>query len=135
MAIVSMTDHTITVNSSALTTFCSSVNIPIDAAENDVSVFGTAWAQFVAGLKKGTLTLVLFNDYASSQLDSILWPLFGTVVTWAVRSTSGSKTTSNPEYSGNVLISHLTPIMAKVGDVPVQSISWPTSGTVARATS
>jgi hypothetical protein len=42
--------------------------------------------------------------------------------------------TSNPKYTGNLLIKAWNPITGSVGDEASVSVSYPTSGAVTRAT-
>jgi hypothetical protein len=95
---------------------------------------GDTWEEVLPGLKAGSIKLELNNDFAAAALDSILWPLFGTVVAFEIRPTSSAVSTSNPKWTGSVLISQLQGPNASVGDISTMSVTWPTSGTVTRAT-
>ena len=64
-----------------------------------------------------------------------MWPLLGTVVPFVVRLDQAAVGTSNPSYSGNVLINGWNPIEGSVGDEASVSLGFPTSGAVVRATS
>ncbi|GIH76138.1 hypothetical protein [Planobispora longispora] len=108
--------------------------LAMEAAALDASVFGDGWTKNTAGLKSGTLTIEFLDDFAASQLDATLWPLFGTVVPFKLRPDAGAVSTSNPQYSGNVLIAQHN-VGGSLGELAGKSLSFPLSGAVARATS
>ena len=136
MAKFVLTSEYIALNSSDLSEYCSKAELQLESEAKEVTTFSSeGWKEFIGGLKSGTLALEFKQDFAASELDSILWPLFGTVVTFEVRPTSDSVGTSNPKFSGSVLVSQYNPITGGVGDDATVSISLPTSGAVSRATS
>lgn len=111
-----------------------SVTLSVDAAALDTTDFASGgWTEAIGGLKSGTLTIEFQDDVAASAIDSILWPLLGTVTTFEVRGTSAAVGTSNPKYSGSVLITQAA-IGGAVGELAMKSLSFPTTGAVARAT-
>ena len=89
----------------------------------------------IGGLKSGSVAVNFHQDFASSSVDSTLYSALGTVVAVVVKPTSGSVSATNPSYSFSVLVSGVTPIAASVGDLAVQSLTFPISGAVTRATS
>lgn len=104
----------------------------------DTTAFGTAggWTTVTGGLKSAKLALDFNNDYtATTGLDAILFGFFGTVQTFELRPTSSARSTANPGYTGSILVDTLQMIAGKVGDLAVQSITWPCSGQVLRQTS
>lgn len=109
--------------------------LEVTVAEQDATDAASAgWTEQLGGLKAGSLKLDLLDDKAVSNLDSIIWPLLGTVVPFQVNAAGSSTTTSNPKYTGSVLISGTSPLTGSVGDVAAFSVTWPTSGAVTRAT-
>lgn len=134
MAVVALTDATVLVNATNISTWVTSVTLDAQVNELDSETMGDTWEEVLPGLKSGSLKLELNNDFAASQLDSILWPLFGTVVTFEIRPTSAVVGTSNPKWTGSLLVSQLQPVNGNVGELSTESVTWPTSGTVTRAT-
>lgn len=135
MAVLAFTNGFVTVNSSDLAAYCAGVELEVEAEELDSTAFtSTGWKSAIGGLKSASLKLKFRADYAASALDSILWPLLGTVVTFDVRPVNSAASTSNPKYTGSVLISNLSPITGDVGDLVTVDVTWPTSGAVSRAT-
>lgn len=136
MALLVLTNASIVLGGSDISDHCSKVAFEVEAEELDSTTFGsTGWASMLGGLKKGNVGVALKGDYAASNIDSILWPLFGTVATIVIKAVNAAVSTSNPTYSGSVLISKLTPITGDVGKLVEFDLQWPTTGTVTRATS
>lgn len=135
MAKMVLLSEFISIDGNDLSTYCNKAELQIEVEAKDVTTFGSAGAkEFIGGLKSGTLALEFKQDYAASQLDSIMWPLLGTVVNFVVRPTSAAVGTGNPEYTGSVLITGHNPIQGGVGDEASMSLSFPTTGAISRAT-
>ena len=135
MAKFAATDFTVTVSGTALSTSLSSVDLTINADDKDVSTFGVGWRTHVAGLKQGSLKLNFLQDFAASSVEATLYPLLGTIATVVIQPTSGTVSATNPSSTVPCLVTQIQPLSAAVGDVPTQQVTWPTSGTVSKATS
>lgn len=113
-----------------------SATLEVAVEEQDTTdAASSGWKEALGGLKSGTLSLELYDDKASSSIDSILWPLLGTVVAFQVNAAGSSTSATNPKYTGSVLINGTTPIAGGVGEVAMISLKFPTTGAVSRATS
>lgn len=134
MATFAATDYDIIINSQNMSAMATSATLPLTAAELETTAFGGTARTRIGGLKDAKLDIIWNQDFASSQVDALLFPLFGTVTTFELRPTSGARSATNPAYTGSVLISQYTPIAAKVGDLATLTTSWPTSGAVSRLT-
>ncbi|MFB7473981.1 hypothetical protein [Kitasatospora sp. NPDC056184] len=109
--------------------------VAVEVEEKDVTTYiSNGWKLVIGGLKSGNLGLEFLNDFAATKLDSIMWPLLGTVVPFEVRPTQAAVSTSNPKYTGDVLVKEWQPISGSVGDEASVGVSYPTSGAVIRAT-
>ena len=135
MTIFAATDFTISLNAVDLTDHCSSITTSFDVAELATTAFADEWTTVIGGLKSGSIAVNFHQDFASSSVDSTLFSALGTVVPVIVKPTSGSVSATNPSYSFSVLVTGVTPIAASVGDLAVQSLTFPISGAVTRATS
>ena len=134
MATFSATDYDIIINAQNMSAMATSASLPITAAELETTAFGSTFRSRIGGLKDAKLDIEWNEDFATSQVDQLLFPLLGTVVSFELRPTSAARSATNPAYTGNVLISQYTPIDSKVGDLANLKTSWPTSGTITRAT-
>jgi hypothetical protein len=129
-----LTQCFISLNATDISSYVTKVELPIEADPQETTTYGDAgWKTFLGGLKSATLDLDLLNDVAAAALDSILFPLLGTVVTFEVRVSNAVVGTSNPKYTGSVLVNKHQPVGGSIGNVNGFSLSLPISGAVARA--
>lgn len=129
-----LVDANVILNGSNISQYVKSVDFGVKADELDsTTMAGGGWRSRVGGLKDSSIKLELNDDFTAAALDSILWPLFGTVVTMTVKGVSTANSSANAQYQGNVLVSQLSPVSGAVGAIASQSITWPGSGTITRA--
>lgn len=125
----------LTVNANDLSNWCKKAEYTAEVEEKDVSVFASlGWTEVIGGMGKTGLSVSFINDLSAGLLDAIMWPLIGMVVPWTLKASSGTVTTSNPLYGGNLLVKSWTPIAGGPGDVNEASYSWPGSGAPTRVT-
>ncbi|WP_432250835.1 hypothetical protein ACRAR1_07130 [Streptomyces sanyensis] len=125
----------LSLNSNDLTDYLRKCEVTVEVEDKDVTTYASlGWKEVLGGLKSGELGIEFLQDVATSEIDSIMWPLLGTVVPFVVRADQSAVGASNPQYSGNVLIKSWNPIEGSVGDEASVSVTYPTSGAVARAT-
>jgi hypothetical protein len=135
MAIFVATDFSVSINgSTALASYLTQVELKATATDVTTTAFGSSWVTRVAGLREGTLTLNFNQDYATTTVDSTLWPLLGTNATVVIKPTSTAVSANNPAYTAVCLVTDLTPVSGQVGDLATFSVTWPTTGAVSRAT-
>lgn len=126
----------VSVNSNDLSANTSKAELSVEVDDQDTTTFGSSgWKEVLGGLKSGSLSLTLKQDVAASAVDSIMWPLLGTVVPFEVRLSNAAVGVSNPKYTGSVLVKSWSPINGSVGDVAEVEVEFPTTGAVTRATS
>lgn len=128
------TDHKITINGTNFSDSLQSVDLTIQADEVDTTTFGGAWKTVTGGLRSGSLTLNFYQDFAAGSVDATLWPLLNTAATVTITPTSTAVSATNPAYTAICLVSQYQPFASTVGDLATLSVTWPTSGTVTRAT-
>jgi hypothetical protein len=125
----------VTFNSNDLSEWARKIELTTEVEEKDVTTYASlGWKELLGGLKSGELGLEFLQDVAATELDSIMWPLLGKVVPFVAKLDNSTTTTSNPAYSGNVLIKGWNPIEGSVGDEASVSVTYPTSGAVTRTT-
>ena len=135
MAIFVATDFSVSINgSTALASYLTQVELKTSANDITTTAFGSTWVTRVAGLKEGSLTLQFNQDYATTTVDATLWPLLGTSATVVIKPTSTAVGANNPAYTAICLVNDLTPVSGQIGDLATFSVTWPTTGTVSRAT-
>lgn len=130
-----LTAEMVLLNAVDISAYIKKGELSLESEAQDTTTFGDAgWKTFLGGLRSGELSLDYLNDVAASALDSIMFPLLGTVVTFEVRAVNTARSTSNPAYTGSVLIKEWKPLGGGVGDVNGAGVSYPTTGAVARQT-
>lgn len=135
MAIFVATDFNVSINgSTALASYLTQVELKTTATDITTTAFGSSWVTRVAGLREGSLTLTFNQDYAPATVDATLWPLLGSNATVVIKPTSTATGSANPAYTAVCVVTDLTPVSGQVGDLATFSITWPTTGTVSRAT-
>tara|TARA_R110002020_G_scaffold46300_5_gene131834 strand:- start:710 stop:1117 length:408 start_codon:yes stop_codon:yes gene_type:complete len=130
-----LTDASVVLNSVNLSDHVSSVTLEITADEIVTTAMGDTFQSRAGGLKDGTLSIEFQQDFAASEVDATLFPLLGSTTAFVVKPTSGSVSSTNPSYAGNVLVNSHSPVANGVGELATMSVSFPTSGTITRATS
>jgi|TARA_R100001463_G_scaffold1130_2_gene4800 hypothetical protein len=130
-----LTDASVVLNSVDLSDHVSSVTLEITSDEIVTTAMGDTFQSRTGGLKDGTLSIEFQQDFASSEVDATLFPLLGSTTAFVVKPTSGSVSSTNPSYAGNVLVNSHSPVANGVGELATMSVSFPTSGTITRATS
>ena len=137
MASLALTDARVEINSVDMSQYVTSVQLPVEYEELDDTAFHDSAHSRIGGLQDSKLGLKFNQDFANSTLDSVIWAIRNTVVTVKVRATSGSITTSNPEYVGSYLVSQWNPFGNSVGELATVDVTWPLSDSdgIARNTS
>lgn len=135
MATFVYTDAEVTLNSVDISDHVTKATLKIEVDEQESTAMGATYKSRKGGLKDGSVELELNQDFATSSIDDTIWPILGTNVSFTIKPTSSATSATNPVYSGEVLIKEYTPLDGNVGDLAKTSVTWPTSGTVNRATS
>jgi hypothetical protein len=128
------TDYSVTVNGTDFSTSLASVELTVESDDVETTAFGGEWRTRVGGLKQASLTLEFHQDFGAASVDATLYPLLNTIATVVVKPTSDSVGATNPTYTATCLVNQYQPFASSVGDLATLSVTWPVSGTVARAT-
>lgn len=130
-----LTNEFTSINGTDISSYLKKSELEVESDPQDSTTHGSGgWKENLGGLKGGNLGLTYLNDVAAAALDSIMWPLLGTVVTFEVRATQSAVGASNPKYTGSLLVQAWKPLGGSVGDINSADVSYPTSGSVSRAT-
>jgi len=134
MAVLAFTDAYLVINSVNLSDHVKSVVFTADVATLDSTAMSDTWTENIAGLKSGSIAVTFNDDFAASSVDATLWPLLGTSTTFELRPTSAAVGATNPKWTGSVLVNQHT-VGGSVGELGAKSLTFPTTGTITRATS
>lgn len=136
MAVFALVNESIVLNGVDLSDHVKSATLTVSADQLDSTAMSSlGWKQMIGGLKGGTLAITFNQDFAASNVDATLWAAFGSIVTFAVKPVNTTTSATNPQYSGSVLVSEHQPVGNGVGELAQVSVTFPTTGTVTRATS
>ena len=91
-----LTNPVVTVNSVALTGFCTSATMNRVQESIDTTAFGQTSREYSSGLANNECTMTLFMTYAASEVYATLKALVGTRTTITLKPTSASPSATNP---------------------------------------
>ena len=135
MAAFVITNPVITVAGTDISDHVTSVSIDVSAADIDTTIMASGGNHArTGGLKDGSITIDVQNDFAAGSIDSLFFSNLGSLVAVTVKATSSATSATNPQYSGSFLVNQYK-LGGKVGDLSVTSVTWPRSGALTRATS
>jgi len=112
-----------------------SLSLNYSADEVDNTHMGDLTHLMIGGLKNWSIDLELSQDFAAGQIDSIIFPLVGTLIEVIIRPTTGAVSATNPNYKGQALLTTYNPFAGNVGDLAGTTINLKAAGTLARETS
>jgi len=135
MAVFVITDAAVTINGVDLSGKVRKATLKVSADDQDSTAMGATWQSVLGGLKKGSLALEFNQDFAAAQVDATLWAAFGLVTTCTIKATSGANSTTNPQFSGPMLLKDYSPIDGSVGDMGTSSADLMIAGAMTRLTS
>jgi hypothetical protein len=131
MAVLALTDASITINSVALSSKANSVTVNYEVDSVEVTAFGSNH-NFIGGLQNNSIEIALMQDYASSQTEATIYPLVGTNTTLVIKPTSGAVSATNPSYTITAFLASHTPVAGGVGELAMTTLSF-TGGTITKA--
>lgn len=135
MAAIVITNGYVSVGGNDLSVYAKKLELTFEGDEVETTAFSSSgWRTYVGGLKVGSVSITFNEDYAAGLLDAILWPLFNTVAAYEFRPVNSAASTSNPKWTGSLLISKMPAIVGSVGDLVEKDVTWPTTSTATRAT-
>ena len=136
MAVFTLTNAYLSVNSVDLSDHVTSVTIDTGAEEIDTTAMSSGgWKSNTGGLKNWSIQVNFQQDFASSKVDATIWPLLGSTTTVVVKPVNTTVSATNPSYTGTVLVNAYSPVANGVGELATVEVTWPGSGALARATS
>lgn len=132
MAVLSLTDASITINSVALSSKANSVTVNYEIDSVEATAFGSGGHVFIGGLQNNSVEIALMQDFASSQTEATIYPLVGTTTTVVIKPTSGAVSATNPSYTISAYLASHTPVAGGVGELAMTTLTL-TGGTITKA--
>ena len=126
----------VTLNGSDISSSCARAELVINAAEVDVTDFGSeGWTEIIGGLKSGQVSLDFHSDFGAGAVSALFQDLVGTIGTVTLIAANGTAASaSTPLYTATVMINSFTPVSGAVGDLSTFTVTLPTSGSISYAT-
>jgi hypothetical protein len=137
MSVFVLRDAAVKINSVDLSDHVTEVEVAMTAADVDTTAMGAGGHQRILGIRDDSFKITFLSDFASTEVDQTIWPLFSggslfLVECWASGTTSSA---TNPKFSGTAILTEYSPIAGAVGDASKTAITFPVNGVIARATS
>ena len=114
----------ITVDGDDVSDHVSEVTIETTRDEVDVTAFGATNKEILAGLGDATITLQVFQDFASNEIDQNFYvhSTEDSPFEVTVRPTDAAISSTNPEYSMQALLFSYSPIAGAVGEASTTQV-------------
>ena len=114
----------ITVDGDDISDHVSSVTIETTRDEVDVTAFGASNRELLAGLGDATITLEVFQDFASNEIDQNMYQhsIEDSPFEVTVKPTNAIVSATNPEYSMQALLFQYSPIAGAVGEASTTTL-------------
>ncbi len=129
MAVLVFTDGFISVAGTNLSNRCTKLEVDDGYDEVTVTAMSNTASNVAIGLAKQSIKATFLQDFGASSTHVTLQAAKGTSVAIVVRPTSAVKGTTNPEWTGTLLLPTYNPIGAQVGDKYEVSVEFKTIGT------
>lgn len=111
-------DARIEINGVVLSDHANQVEVPSEKEEQDVTGFGATSREIQLGLGDASISMTLFQDFATGSVHATLWPIHrdGTAVVVKVRKSSAAISATNPEWTMTGVLPAYTPLSGGVGE-------------------
>lgn len=135
MAHLVLRDASVVINGVDLSDHVASVAIPVSRADVQDTAMGAEGVSRLAGLRDEQIQLTFRQDFAASEVDATLWPIYtaGTGVTAVVKPTSAAVGAGNPTFTATVLLLEYAPLDGEVGSIADATATLTVDGVITRA--
>ena len=134
MAKLVLTNPYIEIDAADLSDHISSISLGTTYDLFETTQVGDIAKNFVGGLENNTLGLEIQQDFASNEVEAIIYPNRGLLVNCKVRPTAAVRSATNPEYTFQVLVSEWTPLNGGIGELSTITVNWPIFGAITKTT-
>ena len=133
MATLALTNEYLLFNSVDFSDHIKAATVAAEAAALDSTAMGDSWIENTGGLKSGTLTIEVLDDFAAGSIDATVWAAFntGTAIAIAVKPVNTTIGTTNPEYQFNILPNQWN-VGGSLGEMAKKSLTFPLTGAITR---
>jgi hypothetical protein len=123
---VYLSNPTVTIGGVDVTQNTSAASLEIGYDSLESTSFGDTGHRFVSGLQMVNVTLTMFMNYGTGEIEATLFDQVGDGTTTLVISPAGTtESASNPEYTiSNAMLASFTPIVTTVSELSQVSVSY-----------
>ena len=123
---VYLSNPTVTIGGVDVTQNTSACSLEIGYDSLESTTFGDTGHRFVSGLQMVNVTLTMFQNYGTGEVEATLFDQVGDGTTTLVISPSGTtEGPANPEYTiSNAMLASFTPIVTTVAELSQVSVSY-----------
>jgi hypothetical protein len=123
---VYLSNPTVTIGGVDVTQNTSAASLEIGYDSLESTTFGDTGHRFVSGLQMVNVTLTMFMNYGTGEIEATLFDQVGDGTTTLVISPAGTtESASNPEYTiSNAMLASFTPIVTTVSELSQVSVSY-----------
>lgn len=137
MAAVVLTAQYLSIGGTDVSAYIRKATIELSGTKQDTTTMTSlGWESSLIGLRSGNIQVEVVDDFAAAAIDSILWTAFTSSSSSAfeMRPTQSAVGAGNPKLTGNLNVLEYK-AGGSVGELAMKSLTLPTTGSVARATS
>ena len=134
MAIFMGNKVSVIVGTTTITDHVSTVSLAREIDQVEITAMNDTVQNMIGGIERPTLNLELYNDFASSSVNSLFEDALGTKLAIQLIPVSGTVTATNPRYSMSVLVAQWQPINGTIDSPMTASITLPVTA-LTKATS
>lgn len=138
MSAITLKNASLVLNSVDLSAYIQSVTFNRTKDTPQITAMGDDSHVYLGdGLRNATISVTFKADYDSGTVDATLATAYDsdTAVTFVLKPQNAATSTSNPAFSGSVIVTDYTPLGGSIGDAASQTASLQVTGDVSRATS
>lgn len=133
MAVQVLTNASITIGGTDFAARSNSVTLNYEIDSVEVTAFGGNH-QFTGGLQNNSVEITLMQDFAATQVESVIYPLVGTTTTLVIIPVNTTVSSTNPRYTiTNAYLAAHTPVAGAVGELAMTTLTF-TGGTLVKTT-
>ena len=134
MAILVFTNPQLVVNGVDLSNHVADVTLDISIASVEMTAMGATGKAYLAGLYEGKIDATFWQDFAAGSVDATLSAIWtaGTAVAFSLIGSGTTPSSTNPRYSGSMVMSDYPPMSGAVGSGLSTKASFVTTGAITR---
>lgn len=120
-----LSNPVVTVNSVALTGWCTAATLNRTVESIDTTSFGQTSREFSGGLQNNEVTMSLFLTYGASEVYATLKSLVGTRTTVTLKASNAATSATNPIHTVTGTYLEMLPVLdATVGEIQQIDITF-----------